>query len=338
MTVDAPHWKYGVRVNIPAAACLIDEMLISAGVDIYYNQAAVDVETEESGNTDIPIKVKSVIITTKSGLKRIDGKIFIDCTGDGDISVWAGAEYECGDTDRALQPGTIRYYFENMSLNNAEAIMKNIQEAEKAGELKPQDTFKRNITHLFNENGNNSNHISGYNGADSDSKTQAEIEGHKCVYRIMKILGDNLKITTIAPEVAMRETRRIICDSYITADDYVNAKEYPDSICNSFYPIDLHRSGMGGIYQVFLTDGQVPKIPLSALMVKGITNLYVAGRCASGDRLANSAYRVKASCMAMGQAVGAAAAVSTKENNGFTRGCSLVNIKKILIDNGAIVP
>ena len=82
----------------------------------------------------------------------------------------------------------------------------------------------------------------------------------------------------------------------------------------------------------------MPTIPLSALQPRGLVNAYVAGRCASGDRLANSAYRVKASCMAMGQAAGAAAAVAVQENGGRARGCRLEHIKQILLENGAIVP
>ena len=100
---------------------------------------------------------------------------------------------------------------------------------------------------------------------------------------------------------------------------------------------------MGGIQQVFLTDGQVPSIPLSALTVSGISNLYVAGRCASGDRLANSAYRVKASCMAMGQAAGAAAALACDNcgsggHLGNTRGIDFERLRSILAEHGAILP
>ena len=136
----------------------------------------------------------------------------------------------------------------------------------------------------------------------------------------------------------MRETRRILGDWYITAEEYERGISYPDGICYSFYPIDLHQDGMKEIHQIFLTDGQVPQIPLSALIVRDLDNVYVAGRCASGDRLANSAFRVKASCMAMGQAAGAAAAVAVRENGGQTRGCDLERIKAILRADGAIVP
>jgi len=56
----------------------------------------------------------------------------------------------------------------------------------------------------------------------------------------------------------------------------------------------------------------VPTVPRSALIPKGSRNLLVAGRCVSSDRLANSALRVQASCMGMGQAAGANAALAAE--------------------------
>ena len=56
-------------------------------------------------------------------------------------------------------------------------------------------------------------------------------------------------------------------------------------------------------------------MPLGALVPKGSLNLTVAGRSVSSDRLANSALRVQASCMAMGQAAGAAAALAVRANS-----------------------
>jgi hypothetical protein len=76
---------------------------------------------------------------------------------------------------------------------------------------------------------------------------------------------------------------------------------YEDSLSYSFYPIDLHRDGKS-IYQEFLKPNTVAAIPMRALIPKNSENFLVAGRCLSSDRLANSALRVQASCMGMGQA------------------------------------
>ena len=337
-----PHWYYGVHVNIPLAAAKMDEMLIDAKVDICYEQFVCAATIEPDGDNN---RIKSILITSKSGLVEIFADIFIDCTGDGDLSVFAGADYECGEPDEnglSFQPGTVRaFLYGKITDENVEAVNTSLQESINNGELLAPDTRKRGIKLMLDSHYNNINHISHFNGADSHEKTLADIEGRRCVkrlYHALKKAGLDPDIESMAPETAMRETRRIVCDTKITAEDYVAAVRYPDGICNSFYPIDLHRDGMGEIYQVFLTDGQVPSIPLSAMTVKGVSNLFVAGRCAWGDRLANSAYRVKASCMAMGQACGAAAAQAVDDNSGRTRGLDIEKLRQTLALNGAILP
>lgn len=327
------HPEYGIEVNIPAAAHLIDEMLLEAGVAVYYNQPVV--EAESSGRA--PARVDSVIISTKTGLRRVEGSMFIDCTGDADVCFFAGAQTEKGDE---LQPGTVRYYFGGCALDEREASSADalMSQAAAEGRLREPDTMRQSLAGLIARRGCNVNHISGFDGSDSGEKTRADIEGRACVFRIMEAAGIPGLIENIAPETAVRETRRAVCDGYITVEDYVAARSYPDAVCYSFYPVDLHLDGMQPIYQIHLEDGRVPQIPLSAMTVKGFDNLFAAGRCASGDRLANSAYRVKASCMAMGQAAGAAAAVAVKENRSCTSGLCVESVGRLLEQGGAIVP
>lgn len=333
MQREAPHWYYGVRVNIPAAAHTMDVMLAEAGVKIFYGQSAAEVCVSETENGR---HVDGVIISTKAGLKKLTAKTVVDCTGDGDVCAFAGAKYEKGDT---LQPGTVRFFLRDKGADDETSAKLDalLGEAVSNGRLPADYNFPHTVKRIFSSEGNNINHISGFDGSDSESKTEADIDGRRAVFALLEAMGDEKLINNVCPETAMRETRRVLCDSYITCDDYVAAVDYPDAICYSFYPIDLHRSGRGGIQQVFLTHGRVPRIPLSALTVRGFDNLYVAGRCASGDRLANSAYRVKASCMAMGQAAGAAAAEAVRSGSD-SRGCSLENIKRLLARDGAIVP
>jgi hypothetical protein len=110
---------------------------------------------------------------------------------------------------------------------------------------------------------------------------------------------------------------------------------FDDAVAYSFYFIDLHTEE-GGIAQ-HLPVGVVPTIPRSALVPRGSKHIQVAGRCISSDRLANSALRVQSSCMAMGQAAGAAAALAARME------CSsgdvpIDSLRKLLQAHGAIVP
>ncbi len=79
-----------------------------------------------------------------------------------------------------------------------------------------------------------------------------------------------------------------------------DGKVFDDSVSYSFYPIDVHDKY--GVTPKHLSDEIVATIPLRALVPKNSLNFLVAGRCISSDRLANSALRVQAPCMGMGQA------------------------------------
>lgn len=138
------------------------------------------------------------------------------------------------------------------------------------------------------------------------------------------------------PETAVRETYRIEGIYKITHSDYINGEIFEDSLSYSFYPIDLWREGKS-IYQEHLEKDIVATVPLRALVPKGSKNLIVAGRCVSSDRLANSALRVQASCMGMGQSAGAAASLA------FLNGTTPMNVpiselKKLIEEHGGIVP
>jgi hypothetical protein len=117
--------------------------------------------------------------------------------------------------------------------------------------------------------------------------------------------------------------------------DYTSGKVFEDAVCYAFYPVDLHTKG--GVKPKPLAQGVVPTVPLSALIPKGSTNIIVAGRCVSSDRLANSGLRVQASCMAMGQAAGAAAALAVTGNTTPLK-VSLNELRTTLAKHGAIVP
>jgi hypothetical protein len=137
------------------------------------------------------------------------------------------------------------------------------------------------------------------------------------------------------PETGVRETYRIDGVYQITGDDYIGGKRFDDSVSYSFYPIDLHNEN--GVEPKQLTEGTVPTIPLRALIPKNSKNFLVAGRSISSDRIANSALRVQASCMGMGQAAGATAALASRQKTSPLN-VPVNQIKSLIVENGGIVP
>lgn len=289
------HEQYGVKVNPVAAAKVMDDMLLESGVELYYGQSVVAAET--AGD-----RIDHILISTKSGLKRLRADIFIDCTGDGDLAAFAGAQFTAGDGKGNFQPGTLRFY---PAVEGRDAIL---------------------------NHGDNRNHVR-LNTTDSDSITMSEIRSRRMIFDQLKA---GSRIMATAPAVAPREGRRIAGLSEMKAADYCAGKVFEDSVCYSYWFVDIHREGQPAYIQ-YITHDKTPTIRLSAMISRDYENLMMAGRCVSSDRETNSALRVKASCMAMGQAAATAAAIAIRDGVPVSR-VSLTALKQTLDQNGAIIP
>ena len=188
--------------------------------------------------------------------------------------------------------------------------------------------------------GKNAQHIFGADSSTAVTKTQTNIAGRRSILRLIRFVRslpgcEDARVLEMMTETAVRETYRIQGETLITCDDYTSGRLYDDAICYAFYPVDLHDKH--GVKPQPLKPGTVPTIPLSALVPEGSRNLLVAGRSVSSDRLANSALRVQAPCMAMGQAAGAAAALAATANT--TPGDVPLNqLRALLRQHNAIVP
>ena len=113
-------------------------------------------------------------------------------------------------------------------------------------------------------------------------------------------------------QVGVRETRRVLGDYQLTADDVLAARKFDDAIARGAYPIDIHNPTGSGTVLKRLPPGEAYDIPLRCLMPKSVEGLIVAGRCISGTHEAHSSYRVMPIVMATGQAAGVCAALAAR--------------------------
>lgn len=188
--------------------------------------------------------------------------------------------------------------------------------------------------------GKGAQHLVGADSSDAFVQTDSNIRGREAFLRLFRFLKrqkglERIKISYVKTEAGIRETYRIDAEHNITVDEYAAGEKYPDAICYSFYPIDLHDSK--GVRPKMLKEGVVPSIPLRAMLPKNSKFLIAAGRHVGSDRLANSALRVQASCMAMGQAAAAAAAISILENAPIGN-ADIHKIRNTLEKHNAILP
>lgn len=178
-------------------------------------------------------------------------------------------------------------------------------------------------------------YIHGADSSNSRTVTAANLKGRKELLARVRSAKDGDRLMHMQPEASFRESYRIFGETLITVEDYTSGRVFEDAVSYAFYPVDLHTEN--GVTPEPLKPGVVPTIPLSALVPRYSRNILVAGRCISSDRLANSGLRVQASCMAMGQAAGAAAALAVAGNTTPLK-VPLKDVRETLRRHGAIVP
>ena len=230
--------------------------------------------------------------------RRVICKQIVDCTGGAEVVGLLGLERLRGEE---RQPGS--YLF-------------------KIGD--PHNPASSQLRRLY---------VHGADSTNSRTVTLANLTGRKSI--LSRVRNSKERLMHLQPETGFRESFRIIGDTVITVQDYTSGRHFEDAVSYAFYPVDLHTRT--GVKPKPLKRGIVPTVPLSSLIPKGSKNIIVAGRCISSDRLANSALRVQAACMGMGQAAGATATLAA-QNKTTPSSVPLDKIHGLLREHNAIVP
>ncbi len=337
---DVPSGAVGREANIrhitidrALFAALADEAVEEAGVEMLFH--AMPASAEHDG------EAWRLELCTKTGLRPVRATVLVDCTGDANLVSLAGFEVDRPDE---LQPGTLVLTFSGYDAEAIDyaAIQAAFDTGVAAGRLKRSDAGWKggSVEFLLRHYGGNRLHVVGVDGRTSEGKTRAEVQARAAMLRLYRFLRtqpglQGFRIEFFATECGIRETVTVRGKARITIEDYEAGRVYDDAVCYSYYPVDIHCPE--SISGRALPPDVLPTIPLGAMVPEGSRQLIVAGRCVSGDREANSSYRVAAPCMATGQAAGAAAALAAE------RGCDVADVpldalKDLLAKHGAIVP
>lgn len=324
------HPKHQVRLNGQLYALLIEEKCTEAGVQIRFYETPVAASFGKGTWT--------VDTIGKGTSTRIVCNQLIDCTGNAYVSSIAGFNVL---REAVIQPGTLQfqiggYDFKSLDLKMIQA---RYQEEIAKGTLVKSD-FRNNIVGLLRSGGDNIQHVLGADSTTSETHTVANLKGRSSLLQTLRFLRtlpgcEQIKLVDMQNETAVRETYRIDGHYQITKTDYVTGKLFDDAVSYSYYPIDVHDEN--GVVPDHLKEGVVPTVPLRALIPKNSRNFIVAGRCVSSDRLANSALRVQASCMGMGQAAGATAVLANMQGKSPLE-VRMDDLRKLIEEHGGIVP
>lgn len=326
----------------------LESMLREAGGTILYHTQLAAVE-KESG------RVASIIVCNKAGLTAVRARVFIDATGDGDLSARSGVPFVKGrESDAASQPMTMNLKIANV---DAAAIRRYAQEnpddflwhggVEKglerlahsprlslAGFLKAWNAARERgevdvprDQVLFFETAEpgvfivNTSRITGLDATDPAQLSEAESIGRRQCVQIFEFLrryavGFSRAVRMdTAAKIGVRESRHVQGRHLLTAEELLTLKEFPDVIAMGGYPIDIHSPGAAETNTRHLGLNDIYQIPLRSLLPLHVDNLVVVGRCISATHEASAAFRVTPIAMAIGQAGGVVAAKAAATNS-----------------------
>jgi hypothetical protein len=135
----------------------------------------------------------------------------------------------------------------------------------------------------------------------------------------------------IAPMLGVRESRRIMGDYVLNADDLIAGRVFDDAVSMGGYHIDIHRPA--GTW-VDSHNVRAYTIPLRSLIARDVDGLLMAGKCISATHEAIASTRVIPICMGQGQAVGTVAALAVKAGIAV-REVSIAKLQDTLAAQGA---
>lgn len=314
---------------------IYDEMVAGAGAEIVFHSQLCAVETSTEGTPE------AIVVASKTGLSAYEAKVYVDCTGDGDLAAWAGATVEKGDSDGGMQPATHCFMIGNVDedvlargprvhfYDPGSPVWKAVR-----SDTYPliDDLHSCNIKVAPGTFGFNAGHVFGVDNTDPVSTSRALLRGRQMAAQYRNAFAEYHPAFATAALVAtgsllgVRETRRVMGDYVLTVDDYLARRSFPDEICRNAYGIDVHGSREQALAATRMSIAELKElnngitrnmgrgesfgVPYRCLTPKGLQNVLVAGRCISTDRQANGSVRIMACCLNTGEAAGIAAAMA----------------------------
>ena len=351
------------------AKYVMEQLVLESGAKILYGTYCTDVIVEDN-------VIKGVIVHNRSGKQAILAKVVVDCTGDGAVSAYAGVPFEVGweEAEGYNQAVSLDFVLSNVDLKKFvpkqfySTIHMKLKEAVEKGEL-PRLVERGYLGPIgkrrYEDRGEVyvcTAHSRKCHTTDAEDLTRIAIEQREQIQQLVKFYRKYVEgfedcwISYSAPLLGVRDSRRIIGEYVLTAEDIVLARKFPDAIARDTHGFDIHNpindlphikhthlkepiepavcfpDEKGG-YRAYLKPGEYYEVPYRCLVPLKVENLLVAGRCISATFEAQSGTRLILTCMTMGQAAGTAAALCVK--NGVTPRKLDVNLlRKILIEQG----
>ena len=314
---------------------IYDRKVIESGCEVLLHTQMIGCEMDGS-------RIRSVTLFHAGGRLNVEADVFIDCTGDAMLAAAAGCDIEIGDEDGEVQSATLCFKIANFDSERFAVYARENHEggnlfgacnrAIAADDFIPGEFKVSGVTlpapgvAVFNFG-----HVFEVDPLDPANMTHAEMQARAQLPKLMAFLRkyvpgcEEAVLVSSGPSIGIRESRRVIGQYVLTADDYYARSDFEDAIAYYCYPIDIHgakaKSDKNDSYhQVFYqqrySKGESYAVPYRCLLPNKVDNLMTAGRIISCDRQMLGSVRVVPCCFATGQAAGMAAAMASRLHSG----------------------
>lgn len=287
--------------------------------------------------------IKSISVADTCGTHKIEGKVFVDATGDGILALYCGEEYELGGENGELQASSMMAYYSNIDYDKYHAYFNDdeyvnikkmhtlLEKAVEDGVLDVLDLHHPGAIRVDDDMAIvNVGHLYGLPLETGEDFTKAALKGRNLAYKYFNFYKkyvpgfENATYVNTGSVLGIRETRRIKGRYTVTYEDKCNNTKFADGLVRfkGGASCDLHassadRKAYQAYFEIFNGMDRGYKdyalLPYECFIGAKNANLLIAGRCASTDRKVNAQNRVMGYCMMMGQAVGTAAAIAAKD-------------------------
>lgn len=310
------HRMDRVEYDTEVLKVVLDDMAHEAGVRVLLHGQLAQVTRR--GRT-----VAAASVLTKGGLLEIRARQFVDSSGDLDLMARAGASFLGLDAGESLQPATMMFRLgpiDFTAFDGLDAATK----AALASRGVAEGALPRAALHCSRVPGSDDGWFNvtrvAIDASDPFALSDGEREGRRQALAAARFIAAHVpgcrhaRLVAFAPQLGIRETRRIRGLATLTADELRRGAEYVDTIARGAYPIDVHHTGDATITFEELGPDHVYALPWRICVPEGLDNALVAGRGLSATHEAHGAIRVMPTAMAVAQAVGIGAALLASAN------------------------
>jgi hypothetical protein len=295
--LDHPPFFWNQPFDHQVLALILQELCEEAGVELLLATDAIGADVADG-------RMQAITVHNRSLIQRIPARSWIDATGDGILARHAGGEALPPDPDHpgCIPPGHMVFLAAGGTappVHGAPPPFQAWPEPVRLGlKLKcaPGEQFDTSTGQ-------------GYSDA---SRTFRRRIGAVVAAARERSGGSGLGLGHIAPMLGLRDGVRVRGDHVLQVDELRRAEPFADAVAHGCFPVDSAAAERQSLPPY--------RIPYRSLLVHGLENVLVAGRCFSATRLALSSARIMVTASLMGEAAGAAASLAVR------RGTSLRDV------------